>query len=197
MGDANIGRIVGTQHAGTSQWPEGVSIRPERVGDHRLIAELLTTAFESPAVARLVDAVRASVSFVPSLSFVAECGGVIVGHVMISHAEICGVTGVHRVANLSPLAVDVLYRRRGIGSALVQEAVSRADALREPCVVLEGSPKFYGRLGFEHSTRYGIEIKLPEWAPPQAAQVRILSNYEPSIRGRVVYPPAFSEVGEH
>ncbi len=181
----------------SSQWLEGVTIRPERVRDHRGIAELLTAAFESPAVARLVDAIRASVSFVPGLSLVAECRGVTIGHVMISHAEIHGETAVHRVANLSPLAVDVSYRRRGIGSALVREAVTRADARGEPCVVLEGSPKFYGRLGFEHSTGYGIEMKLPRWAPPQAAQVRTLSNYEPSMRGLVVYPPAFSEVTEH
>ena len=181
----------------STQWPDGVMIRPEGVADHRLIADLLTTAFESPAIARLVDAIRASVSFVPGLSLVAESGGVIIGHVMISHAEIHGDVVVHRVANLSPLAVDASYRRRGIGSALVREAVARADGLGEACVVLEGSPKFYGRLGFEHSARYGIEIKLPEWAPPEAAQVRTLSNYEPSIRGLVVYPPPFSDVSEH
>ena len=90
---------------------------------------------------------------------------------------------------LSPLAVDPAFQRRGIGSALVRKVTDEADALHEPPMVLEGSLKFYGRLGFEPSLLYGIEITLPSWAPPTAAQVLRLSNYDPSIRGHVEYPP--------
>ena len=60
-------------------------------------------------------------------------------------------------------------------------------------MVLEGSPAYYGRLGFEHSVKYGIRINLPDWAPPEAAQMMRLTNYDPTIRGTVVYPPAFDE----
>lgn len=83
-----------------------------------------------------------------------------------------------------------------MGSALVRRVTSLADELGEPVVVLEGSPGFYGRLGFEYSVPYGIGIKLPSWAPPQAAQVIRLSSYSPAIRGQVIYPPAFDEVSE-
>ena len=62
-------------------------------------------------------------------------------------------------------------------------------------VVLEGSPVFYGRLGFEYSVPQGIEMKLPTWAPPEAAQVLRLSTYDSSMRGQVVYPSAFDEIG--
>ena len=61
-------------------------------------------------------------------------------------------------------------------------------------VILEGSPAYYGRLGFEHSSRYGIEIHLPEWAPHEAAQVMRLSSFDPddpALRGTAVYPAAF------
>jgi putative acetyltransferase len=34
-------------------------------------------------------------------------------------------------------------------------------------------------------------IHLPDWAPPEAAQIYRLRNYDPAIRGQVVYPPAF------
>ena len=64
----------------------------------------------------------------------------------------------------------------------------------EPLVVLEGSPAYYGKLGFEHSTEYGIEIHLPDWAPPEAAQVIRLASFDPddpTLRGTVVYPSAF------
>jgi putative acetyltransferase len=69
-----------------------------------------------------------------------------------------------------------------------------ADDRGEPAVVLEGSPVFYGRLGFQPSAAHGIRIMLPSWAPPEAAQVLLLRNYDPLIRGRVVYPPAFEHV---
>jgi hypothetical protein len=32
---------------------------------------------------------------------------------------------------------------------------------------------------------------------PASAQVLVLGNYEPHIRGRVVYRPAFDEVAKH
>jgi putative acetyltransferase len=63
--------------------------------------------------------------------------------------------------------------------------------------VLEGSPAFYGRLGFEYSVPYGIHIALPSWAPREASQVLRLGNYTNRVRGQVVYPPAFDAVTEH
>jgi putative acetyltransferase len=78
----------------------------------------------------------------------------------------------------------------------VRAVAAAADDRGEPLVVLEGSPVFYGRLGFEHALPYGIEITLPSWAPPEAAQVLRLRSYDPALRGRVVYPPAFDAVSE-
>ncbi len=72
-----------------------------------------------------------------------------------------------------------------------------ADERGEPLVVLEGSPVYYGRLGFQRSAAYGIELPIPDWAPPEASQVLPLRNYDPSIRGRVVYPPAFDAATDH
>ena len=58
-------------------------------------------------------------------------------------------------------------------------------------VVLEGDPAYYGRLRFEYAVPHGIHISLPELASPEAAQIGRLTAYDPSIRGRLVYPPAF------
>lgn len=188
---------TGPDHA-----PDGYEIRAERPDDVDDIAGVVAAAFGSEAEARLVAAIRASASFVPELSLVAvtENGAEVVGHVMISWATVAedGVGGrSHRVASLSPLAVAPDHERKGIGSALVRAATARADAMGEPLVVLEGSPAYYGRLGFEHALRHGIAIDLPSWAPPEAAQVLRLSRYDPSVRGRLVYPPAFDEVTGH
>jgi putative acetyltransferase len=175
----------------------GVGIRPERVADRPVITDVVTAAFGSPSIARLVQAIRASPDFVPELSLVAEIDGQVVGHVMVSFAALQDGDVRHRVATLSPLAVAPGFRRQGIGSALVREVTGRADERGEPLIVLEGSPRFYGRLGFEHAVPLGVLITLPTWAPPTAAQVLRLAHYHPTIRGRVVYPPAFDSVAEH
>jgi len=146
--------------------------------------------------ATLADTIRASADFIPELSLVAEIDGRVVGHVMISGATLRDEAMTSHVANLSPLAVLPDFQRRGIGTALVREVTARADGRGEPVVILEGSPAFYGRLGFEPSVPLGIHITLPSWAPAEAAQVLRMSTYSAAIRGRVVYPPAFDEAEE-
>jgi putative acetyltransferase len=173
-----------------------VTIRPEGRGDRDAIQGVVAAAFGSPAEARLVDAIRASPNFVPEWSLVAEVGARVVGHVMVSFVALHDGDARHRIASLSPLAVSPDFQRRGIGSALVRDVTARVDHRGEPLVVLEGSPVFYGRLGFEHSVLHGIRIDLPSWAPPEAAQVLRLRNYDSSIRGTLVYPPAFDAVSE-
>jgi predicted N-acetyltransferase YhbS/inosine-uridine nucleoside N-ribohydrolase len=177
--------------------PPGLTIRAEEPVDRDAIGEVVAAAFGSPVEARLVEAIRASSNFVPELSLVAELDGRVVGHVMISYAALHDGHRDHRIATLSPLAVAPELHGRGIGTALVRAVTARADALGEPLVVLEGSPVYYGRFGFEHSVPHGIEIALPSWAPAEAAQVLRLGRYDPSLRGRVVYPPAFAEATEH
>jgi putative acetyltransferase len=173
-----------------------VTIRPERADDIGAIADVVAAAFGSPAEARLVDAIRASSNFVAEWSLVAELRGRVVGHVMVSFVGLDDGAAEHRIASLSPLAVAPGLHGRGIGSALVREVTARVDDRGEPLVVLEGSPKYYGRFGFEHSVPHGIRIDLPTWAPPEAAQILRLRNYDPSIRGKVAYPPAFDAVSE-
>lgn len=176
---------------------DAVTIRQEAAGDVDAIAEVVSAAFGSAAEARLVEMIRASPEYVPELALVAEREGKVVGHVMISHARLDRGGDERLIAMLSPLAVAPDRQRRGVGSALVWAAVALADERGEPLVVLEGSPAYYGRLGFEPSARYGIELPLPSWAPPEAAQVMRLASYDPALTGQVVYPPAFDDVTEH
>jgi putative acetyltransferase len=155
----------------------------------------VSRAFASPNEAQLVSAIRASSNYVPEWSLVAvTAGDRVVGHVMVSYVTARDATSEHRVATLSPLAVDPDYQRRGIGAALVRAVAARVDRASEPLIVLEGSPAYYSRLGFEYAVPLGITITLPEWAPPEAAQVMRLSNYDPRVRGHIVYPPAFDDV---
>jgi putative acetyltransferase len=153
-------------------------------------------AFGGDVEPKLVDDIRADACYRPELALVAEVDGAIVGHVMISWCDLRDderdVT--HRVAMLSPLAVDPSMQRDGVGSTLVREVCARADAAGDPLVILEGSPAYYPRFGFVDARTHGITIHLPDWAPPEAGQVLPLSSYDPSVAGRAVYPPPFDGV---
>jgi putative acetyltransferase len=174
-----------------------VTIRAERPDDREAIADVVAAAFGSPAEARLVEALRASANNVSEWSLVAELHGHVVGHVMVSFVALRDDGTENRIASLSPLAVAPDFQGRAIGSALVRAVTAHVDDDGEPLVVLEGSPLYYGRLGFEHSVPRGIHITLPDWAPPEAAQIVRLRNYNSSLRGRVVYPPAFDAFSGH
>lgn len=177
---------------------DGVVIEAERIEDGSAIDAVLRRAFHAqPAVADLVVAIRASEPYEAGLALVARRGAEVVGFVMISHAELVEASGAHHdVLTLSPLAVHPDHERRGIGSALVRAALVRADARTElpRLVTLEGSPRFYRRLGFEFGPDHGVSFDLPEWAPAEAGQVHRLTGYDPAVRGRVRYPPAFALV---
>jgi putative acetyltransferase len=169
-------------------------IRSERADDPRevgAIGDVVAAAFGSPVEAELVAAIRASEHYIPQASLVATQAGRIAGHVMVSYVMLDDGRSRRRICSLSPLAVAPAYQGLGVGSALVRAVVDVVDRMGEPLIVLEGSPAYYGRLGFEHSVPHGIHIHLPDWAPAEAAQLSRLRNYDPSIRGEVVYPPAF------
>jgi putative acetyltransferase len=174
-----------------------VKIRAEEVADQDAIAAVVSRAFESSNEARLVAAIRASSNYVPSWSLVAvTTAGRVVGYVMVSYINLRDGATKHRVPSLSPLSVDPNYQRRGVGCALARAVASAVESAGEPLIVLEGSPAYYSRLGFEYAVPLGITIKLPDWAPPEAAQVLRLSRYDAGVRGEVEYPRAFNMAAE-
>jgi putative acetyltransferase len=172
------------------------TIRPERPEDFPAIRKVLVAAFGEDTVADGVDRIRASWIYRPETSLVAVSDGEVVGHVMIAGCTVTGDVGERTVAMLTPLAVSPERQRRGIGAALVRAALVGAEGAGEPLVMLEGSPKYYGALGFVPARRHGIELDhpVPDWAPPDAVQVYLLPAYDPAdptLRGAITYPPVY------
>jgi putative acetyltransferase len=152
-------------------------VEAEQFLDQAAVDGVVRRAFaHRPEVADMVAAIRVSPRYRPGLALVARVGHQVVGFVMLSGTDVVDDAGTRReVLTLTPLAVLPEYERRGIGSALVRAAVEEADRRGEPLVVLEGSPRYYGRLGFKSAPAHGISIELPDWGrakPRRCARCR-------------------------
>jgi putative acetyltransferase len=163
-----------------------VIIRPETAADHDAIRQVNDEAFGGPIEAKLVDAIRESDRFLPELSLVAVSEGQTRGHVISSYVDV--EPGARRVLQVGPLAVLSSHQRRGIGSALMGETIRIADVRGEPLLLIEGNPKYYERFGFTRADAVGIEPP-PEVRGPQYFMIRPLARYDPTFRGRAIYPP--------
>jgi putative acetyltransferase len=173
------------------QYDHAVIVRSETRADIPAIRTMVDRAFGGTTESLLIDLIRRSERSVPELSLVAVDAGRIVGHVMFSYVTIEG-TERFEVLSLAPLAVDPDHQGRGVGAALVDEGLARAEARGEPLVVVEGIPAYYPRFGFERASLHGIDKAAPQ-VPDEAFMVKRLTAYRPEVRGRLVYPPAFHE----
>jgi len=164
-------------------------VRRELPEDEREISDIVEAAFDDASVAEFTESIRASAAYVPELTFVAEDGGEIVGFTMLSYVGL-DAGPVNRLLTLTPVAVRPDMQRQGVGTAIVRAAVAGADECGEPLVLVEGVPSYYPRFGFVSAMALGLE-RPDERIPDQAWLALPLRAYDPSIRGRVVYPPFF------
>ncbi len=163
-------------------------IRQERPGDAVEIARVIDAAFGDTETSEFTDALRASEGYVPELTFVGEHDGEILGFTMLSYVGLEGQD--RRLLILTPMAVRPDRQRKGIGAVVVRTALEAADGRSEPLVLCEGVPAYYPRFGFESATALGLE-RPDERIPDDAWMAVRLRAYNPTIRGRVVYPAFF------
>lgn len=169
-----------------------LTVRPERAADHDAVRRLVGDAFGGPRVPDLVDGLRASDAWL-GLSFVAETrdtdGPMVVGHVAYTRSLLDAPDRLRDVLVLSPLSVAPAWQRRGVGRRLVLDSLAVLADRAEPMVLLEGSPAYYGRLGFVPAEPLGL--RRPSLCiPPAAFQVRRLPAYD-ALGGRSILTGTF------
>lgn len=164
-------------------------VRPETPDDVSATREVVDAAFGDEPIEELVDGLRASTAW-RDLSFVAEVDGRVVGHVSFTRGWLDDPRRLVEVLVLSPLSVHPEHQGAGVGSALVRRALELLQERPEPLVFLEGSPGYYGRLGFRPGVSHGFTPPSTR-IPPPAFQFVALPAYEPSMTGALVYPEVF------
>jgi putative acetyltransferase len=138
-------------------------IRNETIADIGAISEVTIAAFETLEVSNqtehfIIDALRTAHAL--TISLVAELGGRVVGHIAFSPVTISD--GTRDWYGLGPVSVLPEYQCQGIGTALIQEGLSRRKDLNaEGCCVV-GHPEYYRKFGFENVPELTIEGVPPE-----------------------------------
>ena len=167
------------------------AVRPEAGGDAEAIRAVHLAAFPTSAEADLIE--RLHREFDSEISLVAERGGEIVGHVMLSRMSVSAGSRAFRALGLGPVGVLPGAQGGGVGSELIRSALAIASTLGEEVVFVLGEPEYYARFGFT------AEAAAPFASPYAGPYFMALWLRPPSdlpAAGSAAYAPAFGALGE-
>jgi putative acetyltransferase len=166
-----------------------VDVRPEIRADARAIGELHRRAFGGDAETRMVEELRESEGYLPTLSLVAIEGGTVVGHLMLTLVTFVPDDDAKpelTVLSLAPVGVVPEVQNQGVGTRLVDVAIRRAATRPEPFIVVLGHPTYYPRFGVRKASELGVRCGVAPDAD-DAYMVRRLPAFRPPGPGVVEY----------
>ncbi len=163
-----------------------MKIRKEGPSDAAAIEAVTVAAFKHAAHTEhteqfIVRDLRRSGAL--SVSLVAEDNGVVVGHVAVSPVTISdGATGWY---GLGPISVRPLHQGCGVGTQLVEHALTELRSLGSAGCVVLGDPGYYSRFGFVAER----SLVLPGMPPEYFQAVSFMGSLPD---GTVSYHDAFA-----
>lgn len=171
-----------------------VEIRQETEADFSDVYEVNQSAFEQDTEARLVELLRNTDAFIPSLSLVAAIDNKIVGHILFTKIKIRNDEGnEYDSLALAPMAVKPALQRQGIGGQLIRYGLSEARELGHKSVIVVGHEHYYPKFGFVPAGKW--QIKAPFEVPANVFMaVELVEDGLKDISGTVEYPKAFEAV---
>lgn len=165
-----------------------VIVRGEVAADAPAVREINEKAFKGSTEADLVDALRAAGQVVCSL--VAVLDEKLVGHILFSPVTVEGTPPETAGVGLAPIAVYPVYRRSGIGAALIKEGLRVCRDRGISWVVVLGSPAYYKRFGFVPALQFGLRCTYD--APSEAFMaIELDPGTLQRVEGLVRYAPQF------
>ena len=166
-----------------------ITVRPETAEDIRAIDVVHISAFGGEAEAHLVSALRESTTYNRELSQVAELGGRIVGHVLLTRVPLRKDGEEKHVLALGPMSVVPSQSHRGIGSELINASIMLAKDKGYGAIVVLGHPEYYKRFGFVPARDLRVSCNLP--APEDALTAMEIVDGNLAGGGHVEYPEPF------
>lgn len=174
-------------------------LRNESVADREQILALTAAAFAiSPATGLPADGEPVEVEllrqlfdceeYLPEFSVVAVLDGEVVGHVISTR----GWVDDHKLLGLGPIGVTPRLQRHGIGTALMNETVLRANAAGESGIALLGSTDYYPRFGFVPATSLGVLPPEQTWG--DLFQLLPLAVWPGGVHGTFRYAAPFDRI---
>ena len=173
-----------------------IKIRQEMEKDYSKVEEVVQQAFLHEEFSdqkehELVNRLRKCDAFIPELSLVAV-DKEIIGHVLLSKIKI--VDGDHSVDSLALAPVSVVpdYQKKGIGSLLISNVLSKAKELGYHSVIVLGHKDYYPKFGFKPASLW--HIRAPFDVPDEVFMAMELTEHAlQNVQGIVQYSEAFSE----
>ncbi|MCF2532510.1 GNAT family N-acetyltransferase [Yinghuangia soli] len=161
------------------------TVRPKTDADRAAVHAVNAAAFETPAEAELVDALRTDEGWIPGLSYVATTpDGTVAGYVLLTRCHI----GETPALCLAPVAVLPEYQKSGAGAAVIDAVLARAREMGESAITVLGHPDYYPRFGFQRASSFGIHA--PVEVPDEAMMAMSLDG-APLPSGTIRYAAAF------
>ena len=148
-----------------------IIIRNERREDYREVENLIRESFWNvyrPGCSEhyVMHVLRDDPDFIKELDFVMEKDGKIIGQNMFMRTVINSDDGGDiSVLTMGPICIAPELKRKGYGKQLLDYSLEKAAEMGFGAVLFEGNIGFYGKSGFEYSSKFGIRYHdLPEGA---------------------------------
>ncbi len=175
------------------------TIRLEETKDHRAVETLVREAFWNvyrPGCSEhlVLHVLRDDPAFVPSLDFVMEQDGRIIGQNIFVRTVIRADDGRDiPVLTMGPICIDPALQRTGLGKRLLDASLDAAAQQGFGAVLFEGNIAFYGKSGFTYASRFGIRYHdLPEDADASFFLCKeLIPGYLDGITGVYLTPKGY------
>ncbi|SFH68546.1 Predicted N-acetyltransferase YhbS [Tindallia magadiensis] len=174
---------------------KNLMIRPEGKEDYMAIRQLIQDAFDPMPFStgkewQLVESIRASKGYINELALVAELGGKMVGHILVSEIALDGKTSMIPVLILSPVSVLPEFQREGVGQQLCQKAIEEAKKTDYPVMIVIGDPRYYQRFGFRPAFPEGVYLPFG-FEEEYLQMMELKENALEKVAGAIQFPPWF------
>lgn len=144
--------------------------------DRAPIDHLLDLAFGADRRTRTAYRLREGVEPIAELSLVAYDGDMLVGSLQCWPIALRAGDCVELLTLLGPVAAHPARQNQGIGTALMDACLARADAGKRRTMLLIGDAEYYGRWGFTPNVTGGWR------APGPVERHRLLARLAPDAR---------------